>query len=164
LHNAQEIADLVLWTHFLSQARAEILMNLLTLRRPSQVGILDTCPFGMGGFTWTGQAWRIRISPSSIIYGVLEANNVLEFLAMAITIWLIILDCAARDLTNECILGLGDNTSAIGWIFRSTCLRSESAYYAPVQFLARKVARLTTELQQCLCVRHLQGGSDFIPD
>jgi hypothetical protein len=61
--NAQEIADLVLWTHFLSQARAGISMNLLTLRQPSQVRISDSCPFGMGGFTWTGQAWRICIPP-----------------------------------------------------------------------------------------------------
>jgi hypothetical protein len=117
--NAQEIADLVLWTHFLSQARAGISVNLLMLCQPSQVRIMDSCPFCMGGFTWTERAsWRIRIPPSSVIYGMSEANNVLKFLAIAITLWLIIWDCAARDLTGECILGLGDNTSAIGWIFQ----------------------------------------------
>jgi hypothetical protein len=140
-------------------------INLSTLRQPSQVGILDSCPFGMGGFTWTGQAWRIRIPPSSVIYaGMSETNNVLEFLAMAITLWLIILDCVALDLTDECILGLGDNTSAICWIFQSTRLPPKSAYYAPVQLIARKVARLTTESQQCLCAQHLKGGSTFISD
>ncbi len=162
--STQEIADLVLWTHFLSHARAGISMNLLTLRRPSQVGISDSCPFGMGGFTWTGRAWRIKIPPSSAIYGMSEANNVLEFLAMAVTIWLNILDCAAQGLTSECILGLGDNTSAIGWIFRSTRLPPDSAYYAPVQLIARKIARLTTESRQCLCSQHLKGGSNFIAD
>jgi hypothetical protein len=103
-------------------------------------------------------------TPSSVVYGMSEAKNVLEFLAMAITLWLIILDCAARDFTGECILGLGDNTSAIGWIFRSTCLPPESPYYAPVQLIARKVAGLTAESQQCLCAQHLKGGSNFISD
>jgi hypothetical protein len=154
----------LLWTHFLSKARAGISMNLLTLRRPSQVGISDSCPFGMGGFTWTGRAWRIRIPPSSAIYGVSEANNVLEFLAMAVTIWIVILDCTARGLTDECILSLGDNTSAIGWIFRSTRLPPDSPYYAPVQLIARKVALLVTESRQGLCSQHLKGGNNFIAD
>jgi hypothetical protein len=61
-------------------------------------------------------------------------------------------------------LSLGDNTSAIGSIFRSTRLPPESAYYAPVQLITRKVARLTTESQQCPCAQHLKGGSNFISD
>jgi hypothetical protein len=161
----EEVDDLNLWIRFLLVARAGISMNLLTLRRPSQVGISDSCPFfGLGGFTWSGRAWRIRIPPSSVIYGVSEANNVLEFLAMAVTIWLIVLECAARGLVDECILGLGDNTSAIGWIFRSTRLPPDSPYYSPVQLIARKVAILTTESHQCLCSQHLKGGSNFIAD
>jgi hypothetical protein len=156
--NAKEIADLVFWTHFLSQARAGILMILLTLHWPSQVRILDSCPFGMGEFIRTGGAWRIRIPPSSVIYGVSKAK------AIAITIWLIILDCVGHNLTNKCILRLGDNTSAIGWISQSACLPLESAYYAPIQFLVRNVACLITELQQCLYAQHLKGGSNFVLD
>jgi hypothetical protein len=115
-----EIADLLLWTKFLLTARRGISMNLLTLRKPSQIGISDSCPFGLGGFTWDGRAWRLRIPPSSPIYGLAEANNVLEFLVMAVTIWIVLLGCAAKGLSEECILSIGDNTSAIGWIFRST--------------------------------------------
>jgi hypothetical protein len=162
--STHELEDLLLWTHFLSKARAGISMNLLTLRRPSQVGISDSCPFGMGGFTWNGRAWRIRIPTSSTIYGVSEANNVLEFLAMAVTIWIILLDCARSGLNDECILSLGDNTSAIGWIFRSTRLPPDSPYYAPVQIIARKVALLVTESRQGLCSQHLKGGNNFIAD
>jgi hypothetical protein len=139
-------------------------MNLLTLRRPSQVGISDSCPFGMGGFTWHGRAWRIRIPTSSSLYGVSEANNVLEFLAMAVTIWLILLDCTEKGITDECILSLGNNTSAIGWIFRSARLPPTSPYYAPVQIIARKVALLVTESHQGLCSQHLKGGNNFIAD
>jgi hypothetical protein len=159
-----ELADLSLWAHFLLSAREGISMNLLTLRRPSQVGISDSCPFGMGGFTWSGRAWRLQIPPSSTIYNVSEANNVLEFLAMAVTIWLIILDCDAQGLLDECVLSLGDNTSAIGWIFRSTRLKPESPYYEPVQIIARKVALLVTTSKQCLCSQHLKGSSNFIAD
>jgi hypothetical protein len=118
----------------------------------------------MGDFTWSGRAWRIRIPPSSAIYGVSEANNVLEFLAMAVTIWIILLDCKTHGITNECILSLGDNTSAIGWIFRSTRLPPDSSYYAPVQLISRKVALLVTESRQGLCSQHLKGGSNFIAD
>jgi hypothetical protein len=39
---------------------------------------------------------------------------------MAVTIWLILLGCATKGLSEECILSIGDNTSAIRWIFRST--------------------------------------------
>jgi hypothetical protein len=160
----QEIDDLSLWLHFLTEARAGISMNLLTLRRPSQVGISDSCPFGMGGFTWTGRAWRLRIPRSSPLYGLSEANNVLEFLAMAVTIWLLLLDCTAQGLTEECILCLGDNTSAIGWIFRSTRLPTDSPYYAPVQLISRKIALLVTHSKQVLCPQHLKGSSNFIAD
>jgi hypothetical protein len=56
-----ELADLQLWTKFLHSAREGISLNSLTLRQPSQIGLSDSCPFGMGGFTWTGRAWRLRI-------------------------------------------------------------------------------------------------------
>jgi hypothetical protein len=160
----EEIADLSLWVHFLLNARQGISMNLLTLRRPSQGGISDSCPFGMGGFTWNGRAWRIRIPESSSIHGVSEANNVLEFLAMAVTIWLVLLDCKSQGLVDECILSLGDNTSAIGWIFRSTRLPPDSPYYLPVQLIARKVAFLLNDSPNCLCSQHLKGESNQVAD
>jgi hypothetical protein len=83
---------------------------------------------------------------------------------MAVMIWLILLECANRRLRHECILSLGDNTSAIGWIFRSTRLKPESPYYAPVQIIARKIALLVTDSEQCLCSQHLKGGNNVIAD
>jgi hypothetical protein len=125
----EEMADLHLWTRFLLSARRGISLNNLTLRQPSQIGLSDSCPFGMGGFTWTGRAWRLRVPSDCLLHGVSEANNVLEFLAMAITIWLVIIDCGERGLREESILALGDNTSAIGWFFRSSRLDPSSPYY-----------------------------------
>jgi hypothetical protein len=109
----EELADLLLWTKFLLSARNGISLNNLTLRRPSQIGLSDSCPFGMGGFTWTGRAWRLRIPETCLLHGVSEANNVLEFLAMALTIWLVIIECRDKGVRQESILSLGDNTSAI---------------------------------------------------
>jgi hypothetical protein len=129
----EELADLLLcWTKFLLSARNGISLNNLTLRRPSQIGLSDSCPFGMGGFTWTGRAWRLRIPESCLLHGVSEANNVLEFPAMALTFWLVILECRDKGVRQESILSVGDNTSAIGWIFRSSRLDPSSPYYHPV--------------------------------
>jgi hypothetical protein len=68
----------------------------------------------MGGFTLNGTAWRLRIPPDSPLYGVSKANNVFEFLAMAVTLWILIKECQATAVTKQCILLLGDSTSALG--------------------------------------------------
>jgi hypothetical protein len=140
-------------------------MNLLTLQRPSQVGISDSCPFGMGRFTWQGRSWRIRIPEESKIHGVSEANNVLEFLATAVTIWLILLHCCDdQKLADESILSIDDNTSAIGSIFCSTRLPTDLPYHRPVQMIAMKIALLTNESAQTLCSQHLKGDSNYVAD
>jgi hypothetical protein len=93
-------------------------MNLLTIRAVSRLGISDSCPFGMGGFTWSERAWRLRVPPHLKIYGDSTANNVLEFLAMVVTIWVMIIECRERQDSQKCMMSIGDNTSAIGWLFR----------------------------------------------
>jgi hypothetical protein len=160
----EEVEDLQLWVRFLLSARQGISMNLLTLRTPSQLCLSDSCPFGLGGFSWTGRAWRARIPRACLLYGVSEANNVLEFLAMAVTLWLVLIECDSLGLTDECILSLGNNTSAIGWIFRSSRLKRDSPYYAPVQLIAWKVALLVNASSQGLCSQHLKGEWNHVPD
>ncbi|OEU12035.1 hypothetical protein FRACYDRAFT_245162 [Fragilariopsis cylindrus CCMP1102] len=65
----EELEDLALWLAFLAQARAGISMNGLTIRNPTILSISDSCPYGLGGFTSGGRAWRLKISKSSFIYG-----------------------------------------------------------------------------------------------
>jgi hypothetical protein len=43
-----ELDDLKTWLHFLDNARTGISMNLLT---PTNIGISDSCPYGLGGVT-----------------------------------------------------------------------------------------------------------------
>jgi len=112
-----ELEDLKLCVKFISQARIGISLNNLTIQQPSQLAISVYCPYGMGGFTFSGRAWRIP--KKSALYGDCVANNFLEFPAMVVTIWLVKIECDQKGLKQECILGVGDNTSAICWLFKT---------------------------------------------
>lgn len=63
--SAIEIDDLRLWCKFLQQARDGISLNKLTHQYPSKLCLSDSCPFGLGGFLWTGRAWRLFIPPET---------------------------------------------------------------------------------------------------
>jgi hypothetical protein len=104
-------------------------LNGLTMRNLTMLSISDSCPFGLGGFTTNGSAWRLKLRGSSPIHGDCVSNNVLEFLAMTTTVWLTLLECKAQGLKDELILALGDNTSAIGWMTRTGHLTPSSIYY-----------------------------------
>jgi hypothetical protein len=159
-----ELDDFELWVAFLSQARAGISMNQITIRKPSKICWSDSCPFGIGGFLLSGRAWRIRIPDSSPIYGLDIANNVLEFLGMMVTIWLVLVECEETDSHQDCILALGDNTSAIGWLFKSGKLSPDSPYYKTVQVIARKLALLVTSSSHCLASQHIKGTKNTVSD
>jgi hypothetical protein len=159
-----EIDDFELWVAFLTQAKMGISMNQITIRQPTKICWSDSCPFGIGGFLLSGRAWRIRIPDSSPLYGLDIANNVLEFLGMVVTIWLVLIECAETGSEQDCILALGDNTSAIGWLFKSGKLPSDSPYYKAVQIIARKLARLVTGSSHCLAGQHLKGDKNTVSD
>ena len=118
------VADnLQLWMGLLTNANQGISINLIVTTQPSRVRWSDSCPFGIGGYSLvTGFAWRIRIPQKSIIYGSNRVNNLLEFLGMAINILLEIKDCNRGG--QDCILALGDNTSAVGWLHNTAKLGS----------------------------------------
>jgi hypothetical protein len=162
--NHEELEDLRLWLHFLASAHRGISFNQMTIRKPSRLGFSDSCPFGLGGFSHTGRAWRLLIPPDCAFYGESEINNLLEFLAMVVTIWLIIIECAEEGSSEDCILALGDNTSGIGWLFRSGKIKPQSVYYTAVQLIARKLATLVLESSHCLASQHLKGSKNTVSD
>jgi hypothetical protein len=53
--------------------------------------------FGLGGMTWQGRAWRLKIPKLLILFGHHEANNVLEYLAMVTSFG----TCTSRSLMEE---------------------------------------------------------------
>ena len=160
--NSGEEDDLVIWEQFLVSANEGISMNLLTFRNPTHVGWSDSCPFGIGGFTLQGRAWRIRVPKTASFYGDDTVNNVLEFLGMVISVLLMIEE--SRSLSYPCLLALGDNTSAIGWLFRSGRVRPSSAYYRPVRFIARHLASQTMIAKVQIAGQHLEGDFNDVAD
>ena len=137
-------------------------MNLLTIRVPTGLAWSDSCPFGVGGYTQKGFAWRIRIPASSPFFGDDTVNNVLEFLGQAISVKLLLLE--AKDEKYPCLLPLGDNTSGIGWMFKSGKLKKGSRYYEPVKMISREVATSVLERDAQLTAQHLRGDYNDVSD
>jgi hypothetical protein len=111
--SAEAADDLALWEDFLANAHAGIAMNLLVTRTPTKVcWSRRRAPYGIGGYDLAGRAWRIRMpADTSRLAGHKGINNLLEFVGMAINIWLLALEDGGEQ---SCILAIGDSTSALG--------------------------------------------------
>jgi hypothetical protein len=88
-------------------------------------------------------------------------NNLFEIMGMAISIWL---ECIVPTENSECILSLGDNTSAVGWLFRSSHVDTASLTFDAIQLVARKVATLIMDTPHCLASQHIKGQHNVISD
>jgi len=162
--NEHEIADLTLWLEFLDLARRGISINILTVRTPTRMAWSDSCPFGLGGYSLQGMAWRIRVPQDCPFYGDDTANNVLEFLGMAISVLLLLREAAEDQEDHPCLLVLGDNTSAVSWIFRSGRVSRNSRYYPAVKFIARTIASRALQAGAQICSQHLAGVTNTVAD
>ena len=160
----EERKDLILWLHFLKSAREGISINLLVVRTPTRLAWSDSCPFGLGGYTLGGTAWRIRVPQDCNFYGDDSVNNILEFLGMAISILLLLHESRQGKESFPCLLVLGDNTSAISWLFRSGRVPRSSRYYSTVKAIARKIAKEVTNYSAQLCSQHIAGSMNTISD
>jgi hypothetical protein len=160
----EELADLRLWLEFLDMAHQGMSINLLVMRTPTRIAWSDSCPFGIGGYTMIGHAWRIRVPQECPFFGDDSVNNVLEFLGMAISVLLLLQEAKEDDESFPCLLVLGDNTSAIAWLFKSGRVPRSSRYYPAVKAIARHVAIAVTRSQAQLCSQHLAGVSNKISD
>jgi hypothetical protein len=159
----EAVQDFILWQGFLAKAHAGISMNLIVARQPNRIVWSDSCPFGIGGFRLaSGKAWRIQIPKESILYGSDRINNLLEFLGMAVNVWLECLDAPARS--HLCLLALGDSTSAVGWVHNSSKLDTKLVAHAAHLMVARHVAQVVTEADCCLAAQHLRGELNFVAD
>ena len=159
-----ELDDLRLWDKLLVVAHEGISMNLLTLRVPTRVGWSDSCPFGLGGYTQKGRAWRLKVPPEANFFGDDTVNNVLEFLALAITAILLMDEAEEEGERFPCLLSLADSTSAIGWVFRSSRLGKNSPYRVPVTFIARHLAQEVTRRSAQLTTQHIRGSFNDVAD
>ena len=155
------IADVTLWKGILARANRGISMNLISTREPDRICWSDACPLGIGGYSLSGRAWRIQIPTSSIVRGHEGVNNLLEFVGMVVNVWL---ECLDNTTDHSCILAIGDNTSAIGWLFRTTGLdpteQAQDAHF----FVARHLATLLLEHNCCIASQHINGELNVVAD
>ncbi len=154
------ISDLCLFQEtFLPKINQGININLLTYRRPSNIVFSDACPKGLGGYSVTsGAAWRWKI-PESLLASVSSKNNLLEFLAAVITIWLELLHDSTHPLS--CILALGDNTSAVGWLHKANV---DDTQNKALHISSRKLATLLMDYQCCLYSQNFRGEFNIVAD
>jgi hypothetical protein len=96
---------------------------------------------------------------TSPIYGHSTVNNFLEFLGMVVNVWLM---CVEFTDCSESLLASGDNTSAIGWLFRSSRVPNDSLYYTAVHMGARKLAMSVIKSEHCLASQHIKGEANVV--
>jgi hypothetical protein len=108
----------------------------------------------------TGFAWRIQIPTGSVIYGSNLVNNLLEFLGMAINILLELRSCTRGQ--NDCILALGDNTSAVGWLHNTTKLGPGNGSRKAHLMVARHIAHEVLDMDCYITSQHTKGELNLI--
>lgn len=83
---------------------------------------------------------------------------------MAISVMLLLKEAAEDQEDHPCLLVLGDNTSAISWVFRSGRIPRNSRYYPAVKLIARTIASLSLQAGAQLCSQHLAGVTNIVAD
>ena len=153
--------DLKLARRFLGKAREGISMNLLSFRKPDLFHIGDASEHGMGGFDSSGRAWRYLIPQH--LRGRAHIN-LLEFLTQLIGLWLAIEE--GRLQRHDCILAMGDSTTALGWLRRSNFREDEESptEWKAKQRAARKVAHLLLDSDTLLYRQWFRGKDNDIAD
>ena len=153
--------DLQLSLSFLDKAYAGINMNLITFRAPNKIYINDASEHGLGGFATHGRAWRWHIP--SALQGRAHIN-LLEFLAQLISIWIDILE--HRTKPQDCLLGMGDSTAAMGWLRRSNFRENNEAdnEWLVKQQVARKVATIVLQADAVIYRQWFRGEDNVIAD
>jgi hypothetical protein len=154
------LSDLALFQEtFLPKMYKGISLNLITYRRPTHILFSDACPKGMGGYSVnTGLAWRWKIPPD-LVESVALRNNLLEFMAALTTIWIETEQESTPALS--CILALGDNSSAVGWLHKANVDPNQNK---ALHTASRKLASLLMESECCLYSQHFKGEFNNVAD
>ena len=142
-------------------------MNLITFRSPDIIHIGDASEHGMWAFASHGRAWRYLIPEN--LRGRAHIN-LLEFLTQVVSIWIDILEKKINPL--DCILAMGDSTTAIGWMRRSNFKQSPddedeeetTAEWLVKQEVARKLASLVLTSDTVLYHQWFKGCENVVAD
>ena len=157
----EAIKDLGLWRKLVTAANRGMSINLLVTGEPNRICWSDACPCSLRGYSLSGRAWRIQILAGNPLIGHSGVNNLLEFTAMVINIWL---ECLDSPTDQDCILAVGDSTSAIGWLFKSSGFIPTSSEYDAHLMVARHLATLLIRHGKCLASQHIRGELNVVAD
>ena len=153
--------DLLLAKEFLFEMQQGVSMNLLIFREPRNLHICDASEHGLGGFADHGRAWTYVIPVK--VRGRAHIN-LLEYLAQVVSIWVDILEGTAK--TEDCLLCMGDTTSAMGWLRRSNFRQKEETdkTWLVKQYIGRHLARLVLNSNIILYHQWLKGAHNHVAD
>ena len=167
------VFDLHVWPSLLQRAREGISLNLLTTRKPNHLLLGDSCPSGMGGFSIrTGMAWRYQISADEFttVNSVNpedttpsppkppKLNNLFEFIAIVITIWI---DCLNDTINpDDAVLCLSDSSSAVGWLHKSSFSSAKPLH----RTVAQRLTEIVLQYRFALQAEHIPGSDNNVSD
>ena len=159
--NKRSRADLELAKGFINRVGQGVSMNLLTFRIPDIVYICDASEYGLGGFASHGRAWSFTIPPDLRNRAHI---NILEYMAQIISIWLDIIENTTKS--EDCLLSIGDNTSALGWMRRSNFRQTDDTdvSWDVKQQLGRHLANLILDSETVLYKQWLRGQDNAVAD
>ena len=154
--------DLKLHLKFLQIAFEGINMNQISYRRPTHSYRADACPFGLGGYSSKGRAWRWEV-PSHLRYRA--TLNMLEHLCSIVGPWI---DLLENNLPHfSCVLAMGDSTTAAGWLKKSNFKYSNDESTAMTEAklkLARDHALRLMDNKCCDYSQWFQGEKNDLAD
>ena len=155
------IADLELCLKLLQKTRLGISLNSISFRLPNMCYFEDVCNHGLGGWNHLGEFYDWVI-PKDLV-GDAHINE-LEFLACVIHPWMDIL--SGRILRGDCVLVMGDSTTAMGWLYKSKYREEgESADRHAIRLMiARKLADLVIDNDLTLYSQWFPGKQNIIAD
>ncbi len=86
-------------------------MNLIAFRQPTHIYQSNSCPYGLGGYSHKGFAWRYELQEEHRFRAL---NNLLKFFISIITPWIDLINKRLRP--GDCAHSMTDSTTSAGWM------------------------------------------------
>ena len=156
-----ESDDLNLRKKFITHASTEgVSFDHITFTKHTKTILTDASEYGIGGYNpTTGKAWRFQL-PTWMRESM--HINILEFIACLIGIWLEIIYERKSNTDNFIkIKALTDNSSAVGWLYKSSFNPKSHPQH---DIVARKLAIVLIKNNTTITSQHTPGRSNIIAD
>ena len=159
--NKTMIADFEIRTKILNKVHEGVSMNTISFCLPDICYFGDACNHGLGDWNHLGEFYGF-VTPANLV-GHAHINE-LEFLTCVIYPWLDIIN--GRILKGDCILVMGDSTTAMGWLHKSRYReKGETAERHAIRLkIARKLAELVIDNNLTLYSQWFPGKNNIIAD